>query len=113
MKTQTPPTTMFSAVHTGLTPGATYHYRVSATNSAGTSEFSATASAVAPDIPGAPTGLTATADGENTINLSWTAPEVATGGSAIASYKIESSPDGTDDSWTDLVANTEDTDVEL
>ena len=107
----TPPTTMFSAVHTGLTPGATYHYRVSATNSAGTGEFSAIANAVAPDIPGAPTGLTATADGENTINLSWTAPEVATGASAIAGYKIESSPDGTDGSWTDLVANTGDTEV--
>ena len=106
------PATMFSAVHTGLTPGATYHYRVSATNSAGlTGEFSETASAVAPDIPGAPTGLTATADGENTINLSWTAPEVATGASAIAGYKIESSPDGTDDSWTDLEANTGDTEV--
>ena len=105
------PATMFSAVHTGLTPGATYHYRVSATNSAGTGEFSEIANAVAPDIPGAPTGLTATADGENTINLSWTAPEVATGASAIAGYKIESSPDGTDDSWTDLEANTGDTEV--
>ncbi len=106
-----PPTTMFSAVHTGLTPGATYHYRVSATNSAGTGEYSNIANADAPDIPGAPTGLTATADGENTINLSWTAPVVATGASAITGYKIESSPDGTDDSWTDLEANTGNTDV--
>ena len=99
---------MFSAVHTGLTPGATYHYRVSATNSAGTGEFSEIANAIAPDIPGAPTGLTATADGENTINLSWTAPEVATGASAIAGYKIEVSEDydGSTDpptgTWADL-----------
>ena len=44
------------------------------------------------DIPNAPTGLTATADGENTINLSWTAP-ADNGGSAIASYNIQVSAD--------------------
>ncbi|MYD56989.1 MAG: fibronectin type III domain-containing protein, partial [Rhodothermaceae bacterium] len=110
--TAVPPTTTYSTVHTGLTPGATYTYRVSATNSAGTGDASDIASAVAPDIPGAPTGLTATADGENTINLSWTAPVVPTGASAITGYKIESSDDGTEDSWTDLVANTGNTDVE-
>ncbi|MCY3613952.1 MAG: fibronectin type III domain-containing protein, partial [Bacteroidetes bacterium] len=100
-----PPTTTFSAVHTGLNAGATYHYRVSATNSVGTGDPTAAVSADAPDIPNAPTGLTATADGEDTINLSWTAPAAVTGGSDITGYMIESSPDGTDDSWTELVAS--------
>ena len=109
-----PPTTMYSATHTGLDAGATYYYRVSAINSVGRGDPSdPPAMATAVDIPNAPTGLTATADGENTINLSWTAPELAgDDASAITGYMIESSPDGTEDSWTDLVANTGNTDVE-
>ena len=98
-----PPTTMHSAVHAGLNAGATYHYRVSATNSAGTGNASEIAMATAVDIPNAPTGLTATADGENTINLAWTAPELAgDAASAITDWKIESSPDGADGNWTEL-----------
>ena len=62
--------------------------------------------ATATSVPGAPTGLTATASGTTAINLSWTAP-ASTGGSAITGYKIEVAPDGT--SWTDLVANTSNT----
>ena len=57
--------------------------------------------------PGAPTGLTATANGPSRINLAWAAPG-DTGGTAITGYKIEVSPDGSS-SWTDLVANTEST----
>ena len=96
-----PPTeTMFSAVHTGLQAGEEYHYRVRAINSAVdetadppvVAEWSNIDDATAVDIPNAPTGLTATADGENTINLSWAAP-ADNGGSAIASYNIEVSED--------------------
>ena len=58
-------------------------------------------------MPGAPTGLTATASGTTAINLSWSAPG-STGGSAITGYKIEVSPNGTS-GWTDLVANTSNT----
>ena len=108
-----PPTTMYSATHMGLDAGATYYYRVSAINDVGTGDPSNVDMATAVDIPNAPTGLTATADGENTINLSWTAPELAgASASAITGYMIESSPDGTEDSWTELVANTGNTDVE-
>ena len=42
----------------------------------------------AADAPDAPTGLTATASGADTINLSWTAP-VDNGGRIITGYKIE------------------------
>ena len=61
-------------------------------------------SEIAAVAPGAPTSLTATASGTDTIMLSWTAP-ADYGGSVITGYKIEVSSDsGT--TWTDLVANT-------
>ena len=84
----------YDATHEGLNAGADYHYRVSATNSVGTGEPSDVAMATAVDIPNAPTGLTATADGETAINLSWTAPELAgDAASAITGWKIEVSAD--------------------
>ena len=58
-------------------------------------------------VPGAPTGLTATASGTTAINLSWSAPG-STGGSAITGYKIEVSPNGTD-TWTTHLADTTNT----
>ena len=59
---------------------------------------------VAATLPGAPTGLTATADGETGIDLSWTAPG-DDGGGDITGYRIEVSEDG-GSAWTDLVADT-------
>ena len=53
--------------------------------------------------PGAPTGLTATANGQTEIDLSWSAPS-DDGGAAITGYKIEVSTNGS--SWSDLEANT-------
>ena len=62
-----------------------------------------------PGAPGAPTGLNASPDGRNRIDLSWVAP-TDTGGSAITGYRIEVSSDaGT--TWSDLVANTGRTDT--
>ncbi len=93
--------------HTGLSAGTTRHYRVRALNSVGagaaSNVVSATTTALTATAPGAPTGLTATASGQTTINLSWTAPS-NTGGAAITGYRVEVSPNGTDN-WTDLVAN--------
>ena len=45
-----------------------------------------------PTVPDPPTGLTATAQGRNRINLSWTAP-ANDGGAPISGYKIERSSD--------------------
>ena len=71
------------------------------------SNRSVTNNTPAPNAPGAPTGLTATAQGQNRIDLSWTAP-ASTGGSAITGYRIEVSEDG-GSAWKDLVANTRNT----
>ena len=56
------------------------------------------------NAPDPPTSLTATANGQTQIDLSWTAP-ADDGGSAITGYKIEWSEDGTPN-WADLVADT-------
>ena len=94
--------------HTGLASGDTRHYRVSAINTNGTGVPSNVDSATTgTSVPGAPTGLTATASGTTAIDLSWSAPG-STGGSAITGYKIEVSSDG-GSSWSDLVANTSNT----
>ena len=53
------------------------------------------------DLPGAVTGLTATADGKTAVNLKWTPP---TDGGAVDSYRIDLSADG--QAWTTHVANT-------
>ena len=99
-------TTSYS--HTGLTAGSTRHYRVSAINSEGTGPASDSDSATtdAATKPGKPTGLTATADGQTEIDLTWTAPS-DDGGADISGYRIEVSTNGT--SWSDLVADTDST----
>ena len=56
-----------------------------------------------PEPPGAPTGLTAMANGQTRIDLSWRAP-ANNGGAAITGYRVEVSTDGS--SWSNLAANT-------
>ena len=102
--------------HSDLDPGDRRHYRVAARNApgaAGLSPFSAvadaTATAIPPGAPDAPTELTATAglpsppDGTTLIDLAWMKP-ADEGDSPITSYRIEWSADGTSD-WKPLVAN--------
>ena len=78
--------------NTGLAASTTYYYRVRATNSAGDSPYSNTASATtaAPSVqpPAAPTNLAATTVSFNKIDLSWAGAPGAT------SYKIERSTNG-------------------
>ena len=98
-----------SAAIGSLAPGTAYQVQVRATNAEGDSDwsFSGTGQTTGASVPGAPTGLSATASGNTQINLSWTAP-ASTGGAAITGYRIEVSSNG-GSSWTNLVANTSNT----
>jgi hypothetical protein len=82
----------------GTTPivaGTTYPVQIRAVNSASSPNGLGTASVsvVAATAPGAPTGVSATATGQTTATVSFTAP-ASNGGSAITSYTVTSSPGG-------------------
>ena len=83
----------------------TIKVKVTAEDTTTTSTYTVVVTRGAATAPGAPTALTATANGQSQIDLAWTAP-ADTGGPAIAitGYRIEVSPDGS--SWSDLVAAT-------
>jgi len=97
-------------MHSGLAGATAYHYRVSAINSGGTGSPSNVASATtsASTVPDVPSSLTAVATSTTTIDLSWIAP-LNNGGALITGYNIETSPDGTASSWSDLISNTSET----
>ena len=105
LTTGTNPTGSQSLTKTELTNGTLYSFKVRAvttTEGAYTAAVTATPAAV----PGAPTGLRATAISHSAINLSWTAP-ANNGGSAITGYKIERRLHRSD--WTTPVASTDST----
>jgi hypothetical protein len=82
----------------GTTPivaGTTYPVQIRAVNSASSPNGAGTASVsvVAATAPGAPTAVSATATGQSTATVSFTAP-TSNGGSAITSYTVTSSPGG-------------------
>jgi len=101
-----PTTTTYT--HTNLEFQKTYHYAVTASNSIGSSALSDIVSARPTGTavrPGPPRSLTANPGGSSIINLSWS-PPASHGGAAITTYRMQWSPDGTADSWTDLTPST-------
>ncbi|WPC43962.1 beta strand repeat-containing protein [Clostridium sp. JS66] len=80
----------------GLTNGTAYTFTVTATNGVGTGAASSASSSVTPTaaatVPGAPTGVSATA-GDGQATVSFTAP-ASDGGSAITGYTVTSNPGG-------------------
>ena len=78
---------------TGLANGQAYKFRVQGQNAIGGGAVSAASAAVTtPNVPGAPTGVTATA-GNAQASVTWTAP-ASNGGSAITGYTVTAAPGG-------------------
>jgi len=76
---------------TGLTNNTAYTFTVVAHNANGNGPASAASNSVTPSVlPGAPTGVTASASNQQ-VTVSWTAP-APNGGTAVSSYTITSSP---------------------
>ena len=77
---------------TGLTPGNTYVFWVTATNEVGTSSLSSESNSVTtPNVPDAPTAVVATRTSDTSVTVTFEAPS-NNGGSAITSYTVTSSP---------------------
>ncbi len=81
-----------SKIVTGLINGTVYTFQVTATNSVGTGAVATTGQVKPGRVPGAPTGVTASA-GDTTATVNWTAPSYD-GGYAITGYTVTSSPGG-------------------
>ena len=91
---------------TGLRPATGYRYQVAAINSVAVGPWSLEAGTQThPDVPGAPTALTARAAGTSRIDLRWRAP-AGTGGVPIVGYRVEASGDG-GRSWRIIRSNTD------
>ena len=85
----------------GLANGSPYDVRVQACNVAGCGSWSVedgTPQSDDPPSPPAPTGVSADATGETTIDVSWSSI------SGVSHYKLERSPSGTSQ-WTEVNAN--------
>jgi len=79
-----------TATVTGLSPGRTVAILVSAVNAIGAGPSAASAPVTPPDVPGAPTGVTAQ-PGDGSAAVSWSAP-ASDGGRPITRYEVQISP---------------------
>lgn len=82
---ETTPSTVLSYIHTGVTPGSSYYYRVKANNVFGWGPYSTTLTVVPSQVPDTMSAVTTAVDGTN-VKISWSAP--ASNGAAITKYKI-------------------------
>lgn len=88
---------------TGLTNGTPYYFRVAGVSTAGTGLFAyMTGTRTPATVPGAPTGITASA-GPGQLTAGWTAP-ASNGGEGITNYVVEYSTNNT--TWTPVTRAT-------
>ena len=84
----------------GLAPGTSYTVVATSTNSVGKSANSAkSAPAIPYTIPGAPSGVVASANGTGALSVTWLPPS-ASGFNAITSYTATASPGGQSCTYT-------------
>jgi subtilisin family serine protease len=83
-----PVSSIRSTTVTDLVSGASYIFRVSARNSAGTGDPSVVSAVVSPGVPTAPCCITEVLIGPQYVALRWGAP-TSDGGSAVTNYVIE------------------------
>lgn len=88
-----------TATVTGLNNGASYDFRVAASNGAGAGSYTSSVSVTPYSVPSAPVSLTAIF-GDEQVSLSWSAP-VSNGGRLITDYVIKYREVGTS-SWATL-----------
>ena len=94
MKTSSPIKAQQSAKVSGLTPGTTYRFVLTATNALGASTPSeSSATFLAPNLPGAPSITTAVASSYHSALITYN-PAPSDGGSPITEYTITASPGG-------------------
>jgi len=84
---------------TGLTKGTSYEFRIKAVTEFGSSDPSLSLTATPAVVPNAPTSVTGSAANQ-TVNLSWTAPE-DNGGIAISDYLVEFASGGAYSTFSD------------
>ena len=104
-----------TATVSGLpTTPATWSLRVAARNAEGTESVRSAAVSVTtaetPRGPGRPTALTAAPGLDSQLQLSWTAP-ADPGTQPVTGYRVERSADGALRVWTEVVADTGNTDL--
>ena len=104
---------VFIYIDTTVLANTAYQYRVQALSDAGAGVRAPAVSvttAVTPRKPGMPTDLTAAPGADSQMALTWLAP-TDPGTQSVTGYRIERSADVMPRSWTEVVANTGNTDL--
>jgi len=83
--------TALTLTQTSLVNGQTYQYKISATNTLGTSAYTAGVSGKAGDVPAIPTGLSVTPISATELTFAWGVPN--DNGYTLTGYKVERSTD--------------------
>ena len=83
--------TALTLTKTGLVNGQTYQYKISATNTLGTSAYTADVSGTAGDVPSTPVGLSVTTLSATELTFAWGIPN--DNGYSLTGYKVERSDD--------------------